>query len=54
MQRTWHTWVVIVKPGGTLRPRCAISQRFAPLPPSCGAREGPGERAGGGTGHNSK
>ena len=36
----WQTLVVMVKPGGTFRPRCAISQRLAPLPPSCAAGEG--------------
>ncbi len=29
-----HASVETVKPGGTLRPICVISQRFAPLPPS--------------------
>lgn len=38
LRLTWQTLVVMVKPGGTLRPRCAISQRLAPLPPSCGGR----------------
>lgn len=31
----WQTLVVMVKPGGTFRPRRAISHRLAPLPPSC-------------------
>jgi hypothetical protein len=33
-RHTWHTFVVIVKPGGTRSPSRAISQRLAPLPPS--------------------
>src|SRR4029078_4310136 len=31
---SWHASVVMMKPGGTGKPRLVISARLAPLPPS--------------------